>query len=72
LPYKNDQLIREISSIKNEIQMLKEFSHMNIIKYMYTGKSKDNNGVDIVLEYISGGSIRSLLDKFTSFNEHLV
>jgi len=28
--------------------------------------------VDIVLEYISGGSIRNLLDKFSSFTEHLV
>jgi len=69
---KPDQMNRDIKAIRNEIQVLKEFNHQNIIKYLYTGKSSDHQGVDIVLEYIAGGSIRSLLDKFNSFTEHLV
>lgn len=59
-------------SIKHEISMLKALDHPNIVKYYYTDISEDGQGVDIVLEFVPGGSIRSLLDKFEAFDERLV
>lgn len=52
--------------------MLKTLDHPNIVKYYYTDISSDGQGVDIVLEFVPGGSIRSLLDKFAAFDERLV
>jgi hypothetical protein len=38
--------------------MLKTLSHPNIVKYFQTGMSPDGRGVDIILEFVPGGSIR--------------
>ena len=42
------------------------------MQYYYTEISEDRKGVDIILEYVPGGSIRSLLDKYEAFDERLV
>ena len=52
--------------------MLKVLDHPNIVKYYYTDICEDGQGVDIILELVPGGSIRSLLDKFEAFDERLV
>jgi len=38
--------------------MLKALNHPNIVRYYYTDISEDGKGVDIVLEFVPGGSIR--------------
>lgn len=53
-----EQLKKEIRAIKHEISMLKVLNHPNIVKYYYTDISKEGRGVDIVLEFVPGGSIR--------------
>lgn len=52
--------------------MLKGLSHPNIVQYYSTEISEDAKGVDILLDYVPGGSIRQLLDKFQAFDEMLV
>lgn len=52
--------------------MLRALNHPNIVKYFGTEISEDNEGVDIILEFVPGGSIRQLLDKFLAFDEFLV
>lgn len=52
--------------------MLKELNHLNIVKYYYTDISDDGKGVDIILEFVPGGSIRKLLDNYNAFDERLV
>jgi serine/threonine protein kinase len=52
--------------------MLKDLSHPNIVRYYNTEISEDGKGVDILLEFVPGGSIRQLLDKFLGFDERLV
>jgi serine/threonine protein kinase len=34
--------------------------------------TKDKKGVDIILEFVPGGSIRNLLNKFEAFDEKLI
>jgi serine/threonine protein kinase len=55
---KTEHLKKEIKSIKHEIKMLKALHHPNIVRYYYTDISDDGKGVDIVLEFVPGGSIR--------------
>ena len=62
----------ELNAIKHEIQMLRALNHPNIVKYYGTEISEDLEGVDILLEFVPGGSIRQLLDKFMNFDERLV
>jgi mitogen-activated protein kinase kinase kinase len=52
--------------------MLRTLSHPNIVKYFGSDISEDDQGVDIILEFVPGGSIRQLLDKFQAFEERLV
>ncbi len=52
--------------------MLKSLNHPNIIRYLGTEVADNKKGMDILLEFVPGGSIRSLLDKFDSFDEKLV
>lgn len=52
--------------------MLKALNHPNIVKYYSTDISENGKGVDIILEFVSGGSIRKLLDNFNAFDERLI
>jgi Serine/threonine protein kinase len=58
-----------VYQLKKEIFMLKNLYHKNIVQYLYTEVNKDYNGVDIMMEYVSGGSLRHLLNKFGKFEE---
>lgn len=58
--------------LKEEIEILKKISHKNIVKYYYTDICEDNSSIDIVFEYVSGGSITMLLQKFGKISEKLV
>jgi serine/threonine protein kinase len=46
--------------------------HPNVVKYYYVDTTKDKTGVDIILEFVPGGSIRNLLNKFEAFDEKLI
>lgn len=63
--------MKEIENIKQEIMLLKSLCHPNIVSYLQTDVSADKSEVEIVLEYMPGGSLRSLLDKFGKFDENL-
>ncbi|OMJ83987.1 hypothetical protein SteCoe_14973 [Stentor coeruleus] len=64
-----EQIYREVYFLKKEIFMLKNLYHKNIVQYLYTEINNDCNGVDIMMEYVSGGSMRHLLNKFGKFEE---
>ena len=67
-----DKMKEKILLLKEEIEILKKISHKNIVKYFYTDICQDNSSVDIVFEYVSGGSISNMLNKFGKFDEKLV
>lgn len=52
--------------------MLKTLTHPNIVRYYQTELNADGRSVDIILEFVPGGSIRQLLDKYHAFDERLV
>ena len=72
LSLKQNNLKTEVKAIRQEIQILKSLSHPNIVQYYSTEISDDGKGVDILLEYVPGGSIRQILDKFMPFDEVFV
>ena len=67
-----DNLESELNKIRKEISILQMLSHPNIIKYHYAEMSAEEKAVDILLEYIPGGSVRNLLDKFGPLDEKII
>lgn len=49
---------------------MQSLTHRNIVRYWGTQRVRDE--FHIFMEYVSGGSIATLLEKYGSFNEHLI
>eukprot|EP00668_Euglena_longa_P046440 GGOE01062125.1.p1 GENE.GGOE01062125.1~~GGOE01062125.1.p1 ORF type:complete len:615 (-),score=176.37 GGOE01062125.1:232-2076(-) len=60
----------ELRQLKEEISLLKALSHPRIVHYL--GFSQAGTKFSILLEYVPGGSIRSLLSKFGKFEESVI
>ncbi|XP_022861803.1 mitogen-activated protein kinase kinase kinase NPK1-like isoform X1 [Olea europaea var. sylvestris] len=61
-----DQLLE----LEKEVNLLKNLSHPNIVRYLGTAREEDS--LHILLEFVPGGSISSLLGKFGSFPESVI
>eukprot|EP00002_Diphylleia_rotans_P025598 TRINITY_DN5066_c0_g1_i1.p1 TRINITY_DN5066_c0_g1~~TRINITY_DN5066_c0_g1_i1.p1 ORF type:complete len:658 (-),score=147.29 TRINITY_DN5066_c0_g1_i1:94-2067(-) len=61
---------KALSALAHEVNLMKSLQHPNIVRYL--GSQEDDENLNIFLEYVPGGSIKSLLSKFGSFNEKLV
>ena len=69
--YLGNNLFSEvIKSTQNEVRTLSKLSHPNIVRYL--GCSSSKNHLNIFLEYMSGGSIRGMLDQFGPFELTLI
>ena len=67
----NDELkTKELSSLENEISVLRTLKHPNIVRYI--GTERNPSTLSIFLEYVPGGSLKSLIDKFGSLEEAVV
>jgi tRNA A-37 threonylcarbamoyl transferase component Bud32 len=63
LPDFHDSMLeREIKQIETEILLMKSLKHCNVVNYL--GYSRDGNKLYLFLEYMSGGSLSSLIAKF--------
>ncbi|GAM26943.1 hypothetical protein SAMD00019534_101180, partial [Acytostelium subglobosum LB1] len=60
----------QLQGIMNEIDLLKNLNHANIVKYLKYVKTKEC--LYIVLEYVENGSLSSIIKKFGKFPETLV
>ncbi|CAA0376717.1 unnamed protein product [Arabidopsis thaliana] len=52
---------------EEEVQLLKNLSHPNIVRYL--GTVRESDSLNIMMQFVPGGSISSLLAKFGSFPE---
>ncbi|KAF3457180.1 hypothetical protein FNV43_RR01837 [Rhamnella rubrinervis] len=59
-----------IRELEEEIKLLKNLSHPNIVRYL--GTAREEESLNILLEFVPGGSISSLLGKFGSFPESVI
>ncbi|RLN05527.1 uncharacterized protein C2845_PM13G12720 [Panicum miliaceum] len=56
-----------VRELEDEVKMLKNLSHPNIVRYI--GTAREENTLNILLEFVPGGSIQSLLGRLGSFPE---
>eukprot|EP00727_Mastigamoeba_balamuthi_P013352 m51a1_g864 putative protein serine threonine kinase (549) ;mRNA; f:811292-813592 len=67
---KNSKLATSsIQSIQKEIEILNKLNHPNIVKVISHSASDDH--ISLVLEYVDGGSLLSIVQKFGRFPENL-
>ncbi|CAM6102010.1 unnamed protein product [Calypogeia fissa] len=59
-----------IRELEEEVRLLQNLSHPNIVRYL--GTAREDEALNILLEFVPGGSIASLLGKFGSFTESVI
>lgn len=59
---------RNLLAYQQEIEIMKKLHHPNIVRYL--GTQIDGNIMSIFLEYVGGGSIRSILNKYGALSEN--
>ncbi|KAJ0870739.1 putative mitogen-activated protein kinase kinase kinase STE-STE11 family [Helianthus annuus] len=59
-----------IRELEEEVKLLKNLSHPNIVRYL--GTVREEQTLNILLEFVPGGSISSLLGKFGPFPEAVI
>ncbi|KAK9146702.1 hypothetical protein Sjap_006605 [Stephania japonica] len=65
-----DKAQAHIQELEEEVMLLKNLSHPNIVRYL--GTAREEGTLNIFLELVPGGSISSLLGKFGSFPEAVI
>eukprot|EP01035_Chromulina_nebulosa_P027649 gene27649-36393_t len=58
---------RELGALENEINLLRNLRHPNIVRYI--GTEVTALSLSIFLEYVPGGSLKALIDKFGHLEE---
>lgn len=68
---RNQDLKEAVDALYREISLLKDLEHINIVQYMGYDCNSDEGFMYIFLEYVPGGSIASLLNQYSTFDEQL-
>eukprot|EP00756_Hemistasia_phaeocysticola_P017617 Hpha_TRINITY_DN15549_c6_g3::TRINITY_DN15549_c6_g3_i1::g.107209::m.107209 len=59
-----------LRAVKREIELMRPLQHSNIVRYM--GIQQTTTALHILMEYVPGGSISSLLQKLGPFGERVI
>jgi serine/threonine protein kinase len=63
------RVAEHIKALEAEVAVLRTLRHRNIVRYLGTERTED--AFNIFLEYVPGGSIASLIDKFGPLQVHI-
>lgn len=66
----NEVTKKDLMLLEHEISMMRGLNHKNIVRYLGTDRTDDS--LSIFMEYVPGGSIRSLLERFGALKESVV
>ena len=66
----NEVSQKELATLEHEIEILTGLVHPNIVQYL--GTERESDKLSIFLEFVPGGSIRNLLEKFGTLEEKII
>ena len=58
--------------MKKEIRLLTDLEHPNVVRYYQTDLDQKTGQITLLLQYIQGGSLKSLLKKYERLEEPIV
>lgn len=61
-----------LDKAKKEVKLMRQLSHPNIVKHVQTDVSEQGDSVHILMEFISGGSLKALVKKYASLDEVII
>lgn len=67
-----DEKAMHIAALEREIVLYRKMRHRHIVGYIDMEREEETGSIYVFLEFVSGGSIHSLLEKFGKFSESLV
>jgi serine/threonine protein kinase len=67
-----NKVLKEFANLKREITLMRLLEHPNIVRYYQTDVSPTNDSINVVLEYVPGGSLKSILQKYSKLDESVV
>ncbi|CAM0911534.1 unnamed protein product [Alopecurus aequalis] len=66
-----DKAQANVTELEDEVKLLKNLSHPNIVQ-RYIGTVREEDSLNILLEFVPGGSIQSLLGRLGAFPEAVI
>ena len=64
------RVAEHVKALEAEVLLLRQLNHCNIVRYLGTERTDDT--LNIFLEYVPGGSIASLIEKFGPLQESVI
>lgn len=61
-----------LDKAKKEVKLLRQLSHPNIVKHLQTDVSEAGDSVHVLMEYVSGGSLKAIVKKYASLDELII
>ena len=58
--------------MKKEVSLLRHLNHENIVHYYQTDLSEDLSAIDVLLEFVPGGSLKRILQRFHSLEVSII
>ena len=58
--------------MRKEVMLLRDLDHPNIVKYYQTDLSADMTSIDVLIEYVPGGSLKRIIQKYNKLEETIV
>ena len=58
--------------MKKELCVLRKLNHPNIVRYYQTDLSENMNSIDLLLEYVPGGSLKNILQKYHALEIEII
>lgn len=58
--------------MRKEVMLLRDLDHPNIVKYYQTDLSTDMTSIDVLIEYVPGGSLKRIIQKYNKLEETIV
>eukprot|EP01063_Lacrimia_lanifica_P000960 TRINITY_DN10469_c0_g1_i2.p1 TRINITY_DN10469_c0_g1~~TRINITY_DN10469_c0_g1_i2.p1 ORF type:complete len:405 (+),score=101.25 TRINITY_DN10469_c0_g1_i2:276-1490(+) len=65
----------DAGTVESELSLLQQLRHPNVVRYITSRAEEDGAGhmlMNIVMEYVPGGSLLQLINKFGKFHENVV
>ncbi|GAX72971.1 hypothetical protein CEUSTIGMA_g425.t1, partial [Chlamydomonas eustigma] len=69
---KGNHMQKQLAELQQELEMYKKLSHKHVVGYIDSQLDEKTSTLYIFLEYVPGGSICSMLERFGKFSEELV